>query len=661
MVEEEKGIMKNKSVRLILSLAALGMLLGGYLGLKVSVSKQEESDEENLEEKKTNVFDVETDAIEALKFTIDDKEVTFDKKDGTWIKKDETDFPVDQDTLESAASSISSVSADRVLEDVEDLSEYGLDDPSNTITVITNDDNDDESETVFRVGIENDSTSQYYLCKDGDEKTVYVVANSVISPFMDSLYDYAAMDTFPYIDSFTISKVDVEQEDKSYEAVKDNDTGLWEIGNDEYDPEKADSSLMSSLTYGVSSLEYDAFVDYNCTDKSEYGLDDPYAVITVDYQEEEAEETDAEENDAEENDTEETDVEDVNAEGTDAEGMDTEETDAEGTDVEETDAEGTDEEEADAEAVDVEETDVEDTDEEEADAEESDVEETDSEEADVEEVDVEETDTEDENQDKLNIEENENTENSSKNTELSEDSKESESETTTMIDCQIKIFVGSEADEESRYVMIDGNNEVYTMTTEILSTVMDKDVSSMWDMTVNYISKDDLDSLDVKIDGQENTINVSRETLIVENDESEEDDETEESDETVDAETEDNLDEETTTETIVTYTLNGEEIEDLNFSSFYNKLTNMTAQKRLTEEYNPENEPEMSVVFNKVDKESVNVDFYQYDVNYYAAIVDNDKIYLVNKMIFKELRNSFEDLSGEEETEDEETDEAQES
>ena len=628
--------MKNKSVRLILSLAALGVLLGGYLGLKVSVSKQEESDEENLEEKKTNVFDVETDAIEALKFTIDDKEVTFDKKDGTWIKKDETDFPVDQDTLESAASSISSVSADRVLEDVEDLSEYGLDDPSNTITVITNDDNDDESETVFRVGIENDSTSQYYLCKDGDEKTVYVVANSVISPFMDSLYDYAAMDTFPYIDSSTISKVDVEQEDKSYEAVKDNDTGLWEIGNDEYDPEKADSSLMSSLTYGVSSLEYDAFVDYNCTDKSEYGLDDPYAVITVDYQEEEAEETDAEENDAEENDTEETDVEDVNAEGTDAEGMDTEETDAEGTDVEETDAEGTDEEEADAEAVDVEETDVE-------------------------EVDVEETDTEDENQDKLNIEENENTENSSENTKLSEDSKESESETTTMIDCQIKILVGNEADEESRYVMIDGNNEVYTMTTEILSTVMDKDVSSMWDMTVNYISKDDLDSLDVKIDGQENTINVSRETLIVENDESGEDDETEESDETVDAETEDNLDEETTTETIVTYTLNGEEIEDLNFSSFYNKLTNMTAQKRLTEEYKPENEPEMSVVFNKVDKESVNVDFYQYDVNYYAAIVDNDKIYLVNKMTFKELRNSFEDLSGEEETEDEETDEAQES
>ena len=600
--------MKNKSVRLILSLAALGVLLGGYLGLKVSVSKQEESDEENLEEKKTNVFDVETDAIEALKFTIDDKEVTFDKKDGTWIKKDETDFPVDQDTLESAASSISSVSADRVLEDVEDLSEYGLDDPSNTITVITNDDNDDESETVFRVGIENDSTSQYYLCKDGDEKTVYVVANSVISPFMDSLYDYAAMDTFPYIDSSTISKVDVEQEDKSYEAVKDNDTGLWEIGNDEYDPEKADSSLMSSLTYGVSSLEYDAFVDYNCTDKSEYGLDDPYAVITVDYQEEEAEETDVED---------------------------------------------TDEEEADAEESDVEETD----------SEEADVEEVDVEETDVEEVDVEETDTEDENQDKLNIEENENenTENFSENTELSEDSEESESETTTMIDCQIKILVGNEADEESRYVMIDGNNEVYTMTTEILSTVMDKDVSSMWDMTVNYISKDDLDSLDVKIDGQENTINVSRETLIVENDESGEDDETEESDETVDAETEDNLDEETTTETIVTYTLNGEEIEDLNFSSFYNKLTNMTAQKRLTEEYKPENEPEMSVVFNKVDKESVNVDFYQYDVNYYAAIVDNDKIYLVNKMTFKELRNSFEDLSGEEETEDEETDEAQES
>ena len=196
--------MKNKSVKMIISLAALGVLLGGYFGLKAYVSKQEAKEaEENSEEEKTNVFNTETDSIKSLKFTIDDQEVTFEKKDGTWVKKNETDFPVDQDTLDSAASCISCVTADRVLTDVEDLSEYGLDVPSNTITVTT----DDASVTVLQIGIENSSTGQYYIYKDDDKDKVYVVSDSVVIPFMDSLYDYAEMGTFPLIDSSAVSKV----------------------------------------------------------------------------------------------------------------------------------------------------------------------------------------------------------------------------------------------------------------------------------------------------------------------------------------------------------------------------------------------------------------------------------------------------------------------
>ena len=68
--------------------------------------------------------------------------------------------------------------------------------------------------------------------------------------------------------------------------------------------------------------------------------------------------------------------------------------------------------------------------------------------------------------------------------------------------------------------MIDGSNEVYTMTNDLLSTIIDKDVPSMWDMTVNYVALDNVDGLDVKIDEESYTINVSRETLTVEDEES---------------------------------------------------------------------------------------------------------------------------------------------
>ena len=95
---------------------------------------------------------------------MDKKEVTFEKDGDSWVKSDETAFPVDQDKMDTLISSLSSVKAERTLEDVEDASEYELDQPENTITVTM----EDGSETVIRVGMENDSTSQEYIDLDKD-------------------------------------------------------------------------------------------------------------------------------------------------------------------------------------------------------------------------------------------------------------------------------------------------------------------------------------------------------------------------------------------------------------------------------------------------------------------------------------------------------------
>ena len=49
---------------------------------------------------------------------------------------------------------------------------------------------------------------------------------------------------------------------------------------------KADSATVSSLVSSFGSMAYSSLADYKCDDKSKYGLDKPYATITVDYQEE---------------------------------------------------------------------------------------------------------------------------------------------------------------------------------------------------------------------------------------------------------------------------------------------------------------------------------------------------------------------------------------
>lgn len=490
--------MKNKTVKMVLAVVVLGVCCGAYAGVKTYVAHQEQKESEEDSEESTTVFTASTDNIKSLDFMVDDTETTFEKDDDSWVKKDETDFPVNQTTLDSAASAIASVDSDRVLEDVDDLSEYGLDSPSNTIKIVTKSDKEDGDDitTTLYVGDENSSTSQYYVRKDDDEKTVYLIDSSCVEPFTKSLNDYAQMEDFPAISSTdTITKISVHG-DNSYELSKDKDTSTWSVKGSE-DEEKADSATVSSLVSSFGSMAYSSLADYKCDDKSKYGLDKPYATITVDYQEEVAD----------------------------------------------------------------------------------------------------------------------------------EDASSSEEE-TKMADKQLTIFVGNETDDSGRYVMVNDSNEVYTMSTDTLSALTDKSEEDFWDMTVSYVSLNSLGSLKVNYQGSDYKVNVSRETST--------------DDDGNDTET-------------VTYKLNGSDLDETTFTTFYNKLINMTAQKRLTDKYEPDGDAELTAAFTEEDGNTLEVAYYSYDTNYYAAVVDN-KVYLVNKMNVKELFTAFESVVGTEEDSSDKTD-----
>ena len=528
--------MKNKTVKVVLAVVVLGVCCGAYAGVKTYVAHQEQKESEEDSEESTTVFTASTDNIKSLDFMVDDTETTFEKDDDSWVKKDEIDFPVNQTTLDSAASAIASVDSDRVLEDVDDLSEYGLDSPSNTIKIVTKSDEEDGDDitTTLYVGDENSSTSQYYVRKDDDEKTVYLIDSSCVEPFAKSLNDYAQMEDFPAISNTdTITKISVDG-DNSYELSKDEDTSTWSVKGSE-DEEKADSATVSSLVSSFGSMAYSSLADYKCDDKSKYGLDKPYATITVDYQEEVADD-----------DTDEDTQDDTTASG----------------------------ETADEDASSVE----------------------------------------------------ENSDDAEQDTES--DDEDSSEEETKMADKQLTILVGNETDDSSRYVMVNDSNEVYTMSTDTLSALTDKSEEDFWDMTVSYVSLNSLGSLKVNYQGSDYKVNVSRETST--------------DDDGNDTET-------------VTYKLNGSDLDETTFTTFYNKLINMTAQKRLTDKYEPDGDAELTATFTEEDGDTQEVAYYSYDTNYYAAVVDN-KVYLVNKMNVKELFTAFESVAGTEEDNSGETD-----
>ena len=538
--------MKKKTVKLVSAVVVLGVLCAAYEGVNFYVTSQEEKEtEEN--DTSVDLVSLEADDITAVSFTADQNKVEFDKKDDSWTEKSDANFPVNQDTVDSAVKGVASLTADQEISDVEDMSQYDLDNPQNTITLTTAD-----GDTSLQIGMES-SNNQYYVKKEDDDKNVYLVSSSSIEPFMGTLYDFAESGTFPSVTSATITDVKVDKEN-SYELTQDADNLFWNV-SDGKTTEKADTTKAGTVTSAIGSLAYDKFVDYNCTDDSKYGFDNPYAVITVKYTEEEAVESDED-----------------SEESTDA---DTEES-------------TTDEAAADT-----------------------------SEDADV----------------------------------SDEDSSEEEQETQT-VEKTLTIYVGDETGDD-RYVKVDDSKEVYTITKDSLTDILDSTMSDFYNLTVSYVSSNDLDSLEVQSADGDHTINVVTETVKAEDEDTTDDTDSDTTDESstetsdesstdTDSSDESSSDDEEET-TTTTYKLDGEDLDESTFTTFYNKLINMTAQERLTEEYTPEGDPAYTFIFKDKDGKETTVKYYEYDTNFYAALVE-DKVYLVNKMNVKDLDEAYQKM-----------------
>lgn len=538
--------MKKKTVKLVSAVVVLGVLCAAYEGVNFYVTSQEEKEtEEN--DTSVDLVSLEADDITAVSFTADQNKVEFDKKDDSWTEKSDANFPVNQDTVDSAVKGVASLTADQEISDVEDMSQYDLDNPQNTITLTTAD-----GDTSLQIGMES-SNNQYYVKKEDDDKNVYLVSSSSIEPFMGTLYDFAESGTFPSVTSATITDVKVDKEN-SYELTQDADNLFWNV-SDGKTTEKADTTKAGTVTSAVGSLAYDKFADYNCTDDSKYGFDDPYAVITVKYTEEEAVESDEDSEESTDADTEES--------TTDEAAADTSE---------------------DADASD-------------------------------------------------------------------EDSSEDEQETQT-VEKTLTIYVGDETGDD-RYVKVDDSKEVYTITKDSLTDILDSTMSDFYNLTVSYVSSNDLDSLEVQSADGDHTINIVTETVKAEDEDTTDDTDSDTTDESstetsdesstdTDSSDESSSDDEEET-TTTTYKLDGEDLDESTFTTFYNKLINMTAQERLTEEYTPEGDPAYTFIFKDTDGKETTVKYYEYDTNFYAAVVE-DKVYLVNKMNVKDLDEAYQKM-----------------
>lgn len=174
--------MKKKQRQMIGMLLALVVLAAVFLGIR-QYNKNIASATFTTEDTQETVLDVNSNDITSFRYVYEGETYAFEKEDETWYYADDHSLNLNQDRIKAMILKVAPLKADQVIENVTDMSQYGLADPERTIQYETAD-----RSVIINVGNLNSMTSQYYIAFPSEMK-VYVVATNVVTGFNYTLDD----------------------------------------------------------------------------------------------------------------------------------------------------------------------------------------------------------------------------------------------------------------------------------------------------------------------------------------------------------------------------------------------------------------------------------------------------------------------------------------
>lgn len=283
----------TKQTKTLAALAAALVVCGGaYAALRVWNDQQAQLDD--------TVYVTQLSDFTALSFTNAQGELSFTKAEDAWQYNGDASFPADQEAVEDLAEQVGSLAAIRVIDDPEDLSAYGLDEPTLQASVTAG----DGTAVTLLLG---DMSDSYCYAKRTDSDTVYTVSTDLPENLESlELLDLAAIPGFPDLGTDTISSLTWESGGTTLTLTKtETETAGTESGDNSADARSSsesveetepawdvngtaipsDNSTFTSLMAQISSLAFDACYDYKgeADTLAECGLDTPVGVLTVTY------------------------------------------------------------------------------------------------------------------------------------------------------------------------------------------------------------------------------------------------------------------------------------------------------------------------------------------------------------------------------------------
>ena len=265
----------NRAKKLGILLCVLVVACAAALAALHTNEKQEE-----IKTSGETVLSIAPDKVTALSWTHDGTTLSFHRDDG-WQYDDDADFPVSDSAIEGLLEQFSSFGAAFTIENAEDLSQYGLDDPTCTITLTTEDQN-----YTIKLGDYSTMDSQRYV--DVGDGNVYLAASDPMDAYDVGLRDMIANDTAPAMEQVS----QIQFAGSADETVVYDEDGKSLCADDVYftaDGQPLDTSRVKAYISTLRNLDLTDYVTYKATDEelAVYGLDTPELAVTVDYTDDE--------------------------------------------------------------------------------------------------------------------------------------------------------------------------------------------------------------------------------------------------------------------------------------------------------------------------------------------------------------------------------------
>lgn len=178
---------KQKKTLLVLVILLVIAVLGLF-GAKKLADKKDKADAIDSAEESIQVYKTNAEDVKKVSYYNNGTQITLTKTEDTWKDADET--MLDTDKVNTLLSYLTTIKASDVIEDTEDIEQYGFSSPTNEVVVSTA-----EGKTTFTIGMQNSITDKYYLMVNYDESKVYVIDSSMLTACGYSIEDLTPEET----------------------------------------------------------------------------------------------------------------------------------------------------------------------------------------------------------------------------------------------------------------------------------------------------------------------------------------------------------------------------------------------------------------------------------------------------------------------------------